>query len=133
MHGDASLHFHEDDVVDETPVRTKKACRFAEPPASTHGRVPGAGAGSLAGSSDRVPVPNGPMMPSGRTPADSTGTLDSLTLLVKETLSGQTALQAQVVASQLDFDNLIAQLAFRDQLSSNVYPTQPCCICHYYR
>jgi hypothetical protein len=47
----ASLHSQDDyDVVYETPVRTNKALRFAQPPASTHGRVPGAGVGSLASS-----------------------------------------------------------------------------------
>jgi hypothetical protein len=111
--GDDASEDDDDDVVDETPARTTRASRFAHPPASTHGRVPGARAGSLAGSSDRVPRRNGPLL----TPTDPAGTLDSLTLLIKESLSGQAALQAQAVASQLVMDNLLAQLAFRDQVS----------------
>jgi hypothetical protein len=56
------------------------------------------------------------MVPPDRTPADSTGNLDSLTRLVRESWRGQAALHAQVVASQMVMDNLVAQFAFWDEV-----------------
>jgi hypothetical protein len=114
-----SFRYEDDsDEVDETPVRTNRATRFAQPPARTHGRVSGSGTGSLAGSADRLPGRNGPMLTPARTAAETTATLDSLTLLVQASLRGQAVLQEEARASQVIMDNLLAQMAFRDQVAT---------------
>jgi hypothetical protein len=84
----------DDDLVDETPVRTIKALRIAQPPSSTHARLSGSG----------MPGSIGPVLPPIRIPADSVDSMASLTLLVKETLKGQASQQAQAVASRGPYD-----------------------------
>jgi hypothetical protein len=106
----------DEDMVDETPLRTTKTPRFAQPPPSTQVRVPGVGTGSLAGASFTVPVRSGPMMRPARAPAASTDALASLTALVTESLKGHAALEEKLEASQRLVETLLANMSFQGQV-----------------
>jgi hypothetical protein len=95
--GSSFRHEDDGDEVGETPVRTNRASRFAQPPASPHGELSGSGTGSLAGSGDRLPGRNGPMLTPMRPAADPTVALDSPAQLVKASLQGQGARNGELV------------------------------------